>query len=519
MRTLAMLTTVVAMPALFSIPGCSCSPDGDRTPSSATAAVDPRLAQVRELVVEEVASGATPSLSLAVALDGEVLWEEAFGLADKANGTPATPHTMYHLGSIAKPMTATAVMQLAEAGLVDLDAPIERYLGGLTLHYRVASPEDVTVRRVLQHRAGLPPHNQLFFLDEEPEGRPLHETVRRYGQILFDPGQSFIYSNLGYQLLARAVEQVSGIPFPRYMRERVFAPLGMSDTEVYTRDALPSRAALSYFGINGEQVPQNTSAYFGNGDVYCSAHDLLRFALFHLENRLPDQRGVLTDSTIESMQRQEPPDNTQYGLGWWFDVDELGLRLVYHGGQTTGVSTLLVMTPSHNLAYVILANTDYDAERLLRIHRAIRAALISGYGDAHLAGSDSARIEADAPAPDEPPAPQLSEGMVGEWQGQIVAYDREIELTLVLDSEGGAIAKLAGQGEQPIDLSYASDSFLLGTFVGSIPTPDIALYNHSVRLALVRTGTTLSGQATAVGWREDRQTECELSSWIELSRQ
>jgi hypothetical protein len=100
-----------------------------------------------------------------------------------------------------------------------------------------------------------------------------------------------------------------------------------------------------------------------------------------------------------------------------------------------------------------------------------------------------------------------------------VAYDREIELTLVLDSEGGAIAKLAGQGEQPIDLSYASDSFLLGTFVGSIPTPDIALYNHSVRLALVRTGTTLSGQATAVGWREDRQTECELSSWIELSRQ
>ncbi len=516
-----------ALPATAIIPlllilgaGVSCSVEDDQTQAAETyVRIDPRLQSVRDLVAQEVSVGNTPSLSVAVALNGEVVWEEAFGLADKEAGTPATPHTLYRLGSISKPITATAVLRLVETGLVDLDAPIEQYLGGLALHYFVGSPADVTVRRVLQHRAGLPPHNQLFFLDEEPRRRPFRETVRRYGNVMFEPGQSSIYANLGYQLLARLVEHVSGMPFPRYVRDSVFSPLGMRAAQVYAGGDLPRHAARSYFGDNGEPVPHNTSAYFGNGDVYCSAHDLLRFAMFHLTNKLPDQRAVLGNSTIEAMQREEPPSNTEYGLGWIFDVDDLGYRLVYHGGQTTGASNLMVMTPSENLAYVILSNTDYDPQKLLHIHHAIRAALISGYAEAHLSGSDSETDDADERPRDEIPAQRFPEELLGTWRGRIVAYDREIGVTLVIDNEDGARVGLAGQDEHRIDFSYVSSSFLFGTFPGSIPTPDISRYDHSVRMALVRTGDKLTGEATAVGWREDRRTDCELSSWIELEKE
>ncbi len=434
---------------------------------------------------------------------------------------------MYRLGSIAKPITATAVMRLVEAGLVDLDKPIEDYLGGLALHHYAGAPEEVTVRRVLQHRAGFPPHNQLFFLDEEPERRPFHETVRRYGNVMFQPGWSYIYSNLGYQLLGRLVEQVSGLDFPRYVRDSVFTPLGMTAAQVYVGDELLGPAATSYYGASGEPVPQVLAAYPGSGDTYCSAHDLLRFAMFHLKNHRPDQGSVLADSTIDEMHSAGPPSNTyrgdEYGLGWFIDVDELGFRSFYHGGQSTGVSNFMALVPSENLAFVILSNTDYDASKLLHIQGAIRAALIPGYdfNPWALAATDRLEAATDASveqAEDDVPTQQFPEELLGRWEGQIVAYDREIDVSLVLSNDEGARIKLSGQEERGVDFSVISSVFLFGTFQGSIPTSDIARYDNWVRLAVRHAGHKLSGQATAVGWREDRQTDCELSSWIELVR-
>ncbi|MDX1429335.1 MAG: serine hydrolase domain-containing protein [Rhodothermales bacterium] len=519
MRKLAVPARAITPFLLLLGPSISCSGEGNRTQATdAPAIFDPRFREVRDFIVQEVADGNVPSLAIAVAHNGAVVWEQAFGLADKENGIRASPNTMYRLGSISKPITATAVMRLVEAGRVDLDKPIEDYLGGLGLRYYVGTPEEVTVRRVLQHRAGLPPHNQIFFLDEHPERRPFDETVRRYGNVMFQPGWSFIYSNLGYQLLARLIEEVTGMALPEYARDSVFTPLGMVTAQVYVGDELRGPAAQSYYGVNGKPVPQNLHAYTGAADVYCSAHDLLRFAMFHLKNRLPDQAPLLADSTIDAMQRSDPPSNTRYGLGWSFDVDELGFRSVHHGGQTTGVSNLMALVPSKNLAYVILSNTDYEASKLLRIHDGIRAALIAEYRDAEPDRAEHEPDESEEQAPEAVPSRTFPEELLGRWEGRIVAYDREIGVSLVISNDDGAKIKLSGQEQRSVEFSVVSSGFLFGTFQGGIPTPDIARYEHSVRLALVRTGNQLAGQATAVGWREDRQTDSELSSWIELER-
>jgi CubicO group peptidase (beta-lactamase class C family) len=168
LKTLLTATLLLASPTVF----CSAQEDQDSpTP------FDSRFQALREFVMNDIATGKVPSVSIAVAHNGEVVWAEAFGWADKENGIRAAPNTMYRLASISKPITATAVMRLVDAGLVDLDAPLEEYLGGITLRYYAGTPEAVTVRRVMQHRAGLPAHDQTFYLDEEPERRPFEAGV------------------------------------------------------------------------------------------------------------------------------------------------------------------------------------------------------------------------------------------------------------------------------------------------------------------------------------------------------
>jgi CubicO group peptidase (beta-lactamase class C family) len=516
---------VLAFPLLFVVLGVSCSADRDTRQAIGSApGLDPRLDEIRGFLVREIGDGTVPSVAIAVAHGGEIVWEEAFGWADREGELGATPHTTYRLGSISKPITATALMRLAQTGLIDLDAPIERYLGGLSLRYYEGSRDEVTVRRVLQHRAGLPPYDQVFYLDEEVERRSFAETVRRYGIVAFEPGWSFVYSNLGYMLLARAVEVATGFDFAPFVRDSVFAPLGMGTAQVYAAgDELLGPAATPYYGISGEPVPRSVYAYPGSADVYCSAHALLRFAMFHLGDHLPDQRLVLADSTIEAMQRQEPPSNTRYGLGWSFDVDDLGFRSVYHGGQETGVSNFMVLVPSEDLAVVILTNSDYDADRLLHIQGAVRAALIPGYDGRNpwaLMAPETAEAGPDtagAPPEEQMPTRTFPEEMLGTWEGRIVAYNMEIAALLVLSDDGGTV-RLSDGEVVPVDFSIVSSGFLLGTFAGSIPTPDMARYDDRVRLALRLTGDRLAGQATAVGWREDRQTHTEQSAWIELER-
>jgi hypothetical protein len=296
----------------------------------------------------------------------------------------------------------------------------------------------------------------------------------------------------------------------------------MLAAEVYVGGVLPSLAAVPY-DVDGKRVHSNTSAYPGNGDVLCTAHDLLQFAMFHLKDHLPDQRAVLSDDGIDLMQGEDGSSNGRYELGWSIDVDDNGLRSAYHGGHTTGAGNFMRLIPSQDLALVILCNTELEASKLLEIQRAIVAAVIPEHGEVARQSTaaesgDDGETETAKPAESEevrPPEPRFPEELQGTWHGKIVAHDREIQVTLVIGSDMAQIT-LAGQDQYTVDFSVVTPSFLLGTFPGEIPAQDIARYEQHVRLALLRGEDGLSGQATAVGWRDDRKTSCELSSWIAL---
>lgn len=187
---------------------------------------------LRAAIQRQLTESGAPSIALALARDGKIIWEEGFGWADRENRTPATHHTLYSLASISKPITATGLMVLAERGRVDLDKPANDYLGPAKIRARTGNAAAATLRRIANHSAGLPLHYQ-FFYEDEPYRRPsMDETILRYANLVTPPGEHYQYSNLGYGILDYVIARQSGRRYPDFMREEVFAPLGLTHMSV-----------------------------------------------------------------------------------------------------------------------------------------------------------------------------------------------------------------------------------------------------------------------------------------------
>jgi CubicO group peptidase (beta-lactamase class C family) len=190
-----------------------------------------------------------PGLSILITLGGEVLYSQGFGIADGPNGMPAEPDTVYMWGSLAKPVTATAVMQLVDQGLVDLDAPVSDYLDYFPAEY------GITVRQLLSHSAGLGESPAFLLPHIRLDGQTLPDpdkVVRGYLEDfsgpMFEPGSASSYSNAGFLTLGQIVAEISGQPYIEYIQEHILAPLGMQNTDfTYSNPAMIAQAAASTF--------------------------------------------------------------------------------------------------------------------------------------------------------------------------------------------------------------------------------------------------------------------------------
>ena len=256
---------------------------------------DTQFDSIRALIQKKLVESGTPSLAVAAARDGDILWEEGFGWADREKRKKANAHTVYSLASISKPITATGMMLLRERGLLDLDSPVNRYLGEAKLKAHVGSIDDATVRRLANHSSGLGLHYH-FFCEDEPYRPPsMDETIRRYGHLVTAPGERHQYSNLGYGILDYVISRLSGKDYCDFMREEVFLPLGMTRTSIQLATGLRKYQAVRY-GDDGLPIPFYDFDHRGASAVFSSVHDLIRFGMFHLKSHLADQKSILSDS-------------------------------------------------------------------------------------------------------------------------------------------------------------------------------------------------------------------------------
>lgn len=465
-----------------------------------------KFEDIRAFIRAELVDQSIPSVAVAVAQDGKILWEQGFGWADRAKRIPATEHTMYSLASTSKPITATGLMVLAQAGRIDLDAPVNDYLGLAKLRARVGEDSEATVRRVANHTAGLPLYAQFFYADE-PYRRPsMDETLLRYGQLLTAPGETYQYSNLGYGVLDYVIERVSGMSYAEFMRREVFLPLGLTRTSVGIERELADYAAPRY-GIDGLPIAYYESSHPGGSDIYSSAHDLVRFGMFHLKAHLRDQKAILSDASLDEMHRRSAgatPDSG-YGIGFGIRASN-GRHVIEHDGSMGGVVAQLQLFPDAKLVLVVLSNSSSQLH--FRTAERIAAKLLLGWR---------------APAPSSwPPArpfvtpTQLS----GVWKGTVATYVKDVPLELRFLADGNVHATV---GDQPATLvnqaSFEDDEFK-GRLAAQLQTPDTEPFANSIRLSLRLRGDVLQGAAFAVTRGPDYpRMRNWLPHWVELRRE
>lgn len=416
----------------------------------------PEFRPVAEFVRAEVAAGKVPSVAVAVVKEQRVVWAEGFGLADRERGVPATADSVYRLASISKPITATGLVLLKDRGLIDLDAPANRYLPEARLRAPVGSADAMTVRRVANHTAGLPIHYSFYYDGQRPPS--VDDAIRRYGFACRPPGSGWEYSNLGYGVLDRITEAVAGTPWAEYMTHNLYAPLGMTRT----RHGLGPGSVVQYAAdVAGQFVPvaYYTFDHPGGSIVCSSAADMARFARLHLGGGVLDDRRLLREETVREM--QEPtgkrPDGSGYGVGWFVDTYH-GQRCVYHSGGMPGVSTLLRLFPEHQAACIILTNCDTPG---------ITQAVSTRIAEVLFPGSEA------KPAKEAPPAPGEPKEWRGVWKGKLVLPSGEVPLTLTVKSATEVLVRVGTRPEAPVREASLRGRRLAGRVDGHLETrPD-----------------------------------------------
>lgn len=326
-----------------------------------------KQAKIEGAIYKFVEASKVPGISAAVVQDGNFVWSAGFGMADLENSVPATSETLYRIGSISKPITATAAMKLWERGKLDLDASVTKYCPAFP-----QKPWPITTRELLAHLGGIRyyrvPELPYSVSQADPEVGNTHyfENGIEGGLKFFaedplvaQPGTHFSYSTQGYTLIGCAIEGASGEKYTDYVRENVLVPAGMLHTLPDDRFAIiPLRTRFYSKGKSGAVINAeflDSSYKVPGGGWLSSAPDMARFEVAILADRL------VNNATRSIMWTPQMPSDglgrMVYGLGWQAGMTG-GVRDVGHGGSQQGASAMILIAPAVRDGVVVLANSD-----------------------------------------------------------------------------------------------------------------------------------------------------------------
>lgn len=515
-RPLLVLLLTICMPAAQTQGATSSGPRRPKAISSprasqSTTAPPRQLEEVRSKIKSMVENGELPSVAIAVAKDGKIIWEEAFGWADRERKVKATSHTIYPVASLSKSITATGLMVLAERGLINLDDPVEKYLGtGKVAVYR-GRAADLKVKHVLNMTGGIPHYWQYYYPDEQNRPLTLAEQIKRYGIVVFPPGEVFSYSNFSYAVAEQLISAVSRKSLDDFMRTEVFTPLGMNRTSLGTGTGMKGQASTGYDERN-ERVQISSFEPKGGAGFHSTAHDLLRYGMFHLKNPSDGSKSVLKDATLDAMHEEANPNapNKMYANGWGVIRTSDGRVSLLSNGAILGGTASLLLVPSESLAVVCLNNATKGNGVTDQAVFEVAGALIPKFGEnlSKLIAEVEAR-EAEQPFQ---PTPEFT----GRWEGEVKTYEGSIPVTLIFDQNGKVYVQLKGQLETILNDVRFGEGALKGRFCGNIPTAEAARLNHQIELELRREGAELYGIARATSTA--KRPGFGLPSFIQLKK-
>lgn len=369
--------------------GCCCAPPSTEHVKSA--------AQLDDYLGQLVATGKPPGLALMVTQGNQVRYARGFGMADGPRRRAATPETVFNWWSLTKMFTVVAVMQLQEAGQLNIDQPVERYLP----FFKVESSEPgwgpITIRQLLNHSSGLGDVglSVLGWIHHDPSQAKnqtalIQQRFGDYRHLRYQPGTEAQYSNIGYMVLGALIEKVSGLSYEDYVRRHILQPLGMNHTDfVYRPEMVPVAAAgshpfdflslVAFTQIDRDKaIREKVDGVYWFNPIYPdqaapsgligSPADLAQFLIALQDGGRLLPKPLLSAQSIAEMNRPQVKvtksdagdiPGLRLGLGWFHLQDASGRESLTHGGSGMGFVTMMRIYPREATSVIVMANSTY----------------------------------------------------------------------------------------------------------------------------------------------------------------
>ncbi len=429
---------------------CTEAPNAGAAATTETDGYADVAAALTTMIERERDQKGLAAMSIALVDDSGVVWAAGFG--EQSPGIPATAETVYRVGSVSKLFTDIAVMQLAERGEIDIDAPVRTYLPDFVPDNRSGTP--ITLRQLMSHRSGLirePPAGNYF----DDAGTTLAATVASLNgtPLIYEPEARAKYSNAGIAVVGYALEVTQGEPFADYVKRAVIDPIGMTSSaftpEAGIVDDL-ARAHMWGFDRGLFDAPTFELGMAPAGSMYSTVLDLAQFIgvmfrrgeLAATSNDSPSTR-LLAPETLESMgqpQFADPGATTGYGLG--FAVEErFGERWLGHGGAIYGFSTQLAFLPGSRIGVVVVSAVDGTNTVTSRVADAALELMLAAR-----TGTPLPPAPTRGTTPLDPALALELEGTYGTGDGAIELDAREGSLFMT-PARGGATVEIRARGD------------------------------------------------------------------------
>ena len=322
-----------------------------------------RIEKIEAAITAWMRQNKAPALSVAIVTDNQIRWSKGYGLADVENSVSAKADTAYRLASIAKSITAVAVMQLVERGKLDLDAPINKYCTAYPEKQSLKDAPDkhfsITARQLLVHQSGVR-HNKLDEVLTTKHYNSISDAIGSFkgDPLVVEPEMKYSYSTPGYTLLGCAIETASGMSYIDYLRENIFKPAGMTRTFVDEVHAIIPNRARGYRKTQAGEIQNaplhDTSIKVPGGGLVTTAEDLAKFAIALNTNKLvkPETLGQMWTKPKTRDGKEQ-----SYAMGFLID-DRDGMLKVFNDGSQAGTRTYLFLMPKQRFAIVLMTNLE-----------------------------------------------------------------------------------------------------------------------------------------------------------------
>lgn len=292
-------------------------------------------------------------LSLGIVKNGRIYKTKSYGYSNLEYSTPATDSSVYKLASVSKHIVATGVMLLIQEGKLKLTDTITKFFKNAPIAWN-----KITIRHLLNHTSGLKRESPAFqAMVVQPDSILIKAAYR--DSLVFTTGTSWQYCNLGYFMLADIIRQVSGSPFPQFMKEKIFDKYGLHATQATTLSAIIPYRADGYARLGGDTIlnAENNIALRPSGAFLSSVTDMLKWEMLMQNNQLLDKQNwqQMWEDTVKTTSPNNA--NIYYGYGWYV-MNFLDRKLVFHTGSLDGFRTAYYRFPDERTAIVILTNTS-----------------------------------------------------------------------------------------------------------------------------------------------------------------